>query len=340
MPLELDYPVPESNFRGGLVSLDLPEMVDQRLRPGKTSEMYDVRGNLLTVRLDTQSSNDFVVGATPGKGGIISTISVFSKLAVADIMQNDFVDQPHPYVTISKKASLAERPLVEIVWRDCVAVTKTDTSLWRNRNIEGKKDIYGYHFEEEFEPWQQLPEPLLTPTTKALKGHDEMLTVDEARKLVDTQFNRGRWDEIVEKTGAVFEWAKAQAQRGNKKLLDLKFEVAIIDGEVVLIDEVLGPDSIRMCDQEGFEELRWTEDGPPTGDKEYLRKFLSDPKPKGLGWNHKTEPVPVIPRRVRYELAARYRNTFEAFTGQEAPNTPRDVRQLHRDIRRVVLASR
>jgi phosphoribosylaminoimidazole-succinocarboxamide synthase len=148
----------------------------------------------------------------------------------------------------------------------------------------------------------RLPEPIFTPTTKAAEGHDLPLTFDETVDLI----GRGLAERLRELTIALYErGAEIAAERGIL-VADTKFEFGFADGELILIDEVLTPDSSRFWPAEGYAPGR----SQPSFDKQVVRDWLD-----ASGWDHEPPP-PELPTEVVEGTAARYREAYELVTGE------------------------
>ena len=150
---------------------------------------------------------------------------------------------------------------------------------------------------------ERLPEPVFTPTTKAATGHDMPLSPAEAEELV----GKGLAERLKEITLSLYEFAAARALERGIILADTKFEFGFAGGELILIDEVLTPDSSRFWPADGFEPGH----GQPSFDKQYVRDWLD-----GSGWDHEPPP-PELPEDVIEQTASRYREAYERITGDE-----------------------
>ncbi|MGH2557287.1 MAG: phosphoribosylaminoimidazolesuccinocarboxamide synthase, partial [Actinomycetota bacterium] len=150
-----------------------------------------------------------------------------------------------------------------------------------------------------------LPEPIFTPATKAETGHDQNISLDEAAEIV----GRGLAEKLREVTLALYHFAAAHALARGIILADTKFEFGFADGELILCDEVLTPDSSRFWPADRYEPGR----AQPSFDKQYVRDWLDN-----SGWDHEP-PTPNLPAEVIEQTAARYREAYERVTGEPFP---------------------
>jgi phosphoribosylaminoimidazole-succinocarboxamide synthase len=149
---------------------------------------------------------------------------------------------------------------------------------------------------------ERIPEPIFTPTTKAVEGHDQPLTLNETAELV----GRGLAERLRELTIAVYELIAEEAERRGVIVADTKLEFGFADGELILIDEVGTPDSSRFWPADAYEPGR----PQPSFDKQYVRDWLDR-----SGWNHEP-PAPSLPDEVIEITGAKYREAFERITGE------------------------
>jgi phosphoribosylaminoimidazole-succinocarboxamide synthase len=265
---------------------------------GKVRDTYRKDGRLLLITTDRVSAFDRVLGLIPYKGQVLNQLSAWWFEKVADIVPNHVIAVPHPNVTLAWEA----KPLpVEVIVRGYITgVTKT--SLWTVYN-EGERKPYGIPLPDGLQKNDPLPEPLITPTTKAEKGeHDERLTQEQARALVPDY-----WDRVSRAAVAVFKRGQEVARKAGLILVDTKYEFGLVDGRVTLIDEVHTPDSSRYWIADTYQP--GTE--PENFDKEFLRKWFAAQGYRGDG-----EP-PQMPDEFIAQVAARYIAAYEKLTGKE-----------------------
>ncbi len=267
---------------------------------GKVRQMYRHGCLRVLVTTDRVSAFDRVLGAIPFKGQVLNQLSAWWFAQTADIVVNHFVESPDPNVTIAREAA----PLpVEVIVRGYITGV-TSTSLW-TLYAQGERRPYGIALPDGLRKNDPLPQPIITPTTKAIHGrHDERLTRDEIirRGLVETAL----WEQIEAAALALFDRGQQAARRAGLILVDTKYEFGLIDGRLALIDELHTPDSSRFwtaesygpgCDPEHF-------------DKEYLRLWFAERGYRGEG------VPPALPDDFAAEVAGRYIATYEHLTGQ------------------------
>ena len=285
-----------------LTDLDLP--LPHR-RAGKVRISYDLPDHRrLFITTDRLSAFDRLIAAVPGKGQVLNQLSLWWFETTRDIVPNHALFAPDPNVLVAREA----RPLpVEVIVRGHITGV-TPTSLW-SRYEAGQRVIDGHRLPDGLRKNSALPEPLITPTTKAREGgHDEPLTCDEvaARGLVAPAL----WARVQTIARQLFARGSEVARRGGLVLADTKYEFGLDrDGELLLIDEVHTPDSSRFWIAATAPERRQRGDEPESADKEIIRRALV-----AAGW-HGEGPPPELPAAVWVETARRYVQTYEMLTG-------------------------
>jgi len=296
-----------------LTALDLPWPFE-RTR-GKVREMFLLPPDRrLLVATDRLSAFDVVLTAIPFKGQVLNELSAFWFEQSQGMVPNHLLAVPDPNVSLVRECT----PLpVEVIVRGYITgITKT--SLW-TLYAAGERHVYGYHLPEGLRKNDLLPEPLITPTTKAGPGqHDERLTCSEVleRGLVDA----ATWDAVAAAALALFRGGQEVARRAGFLLVDTKYEFGRApDGTVMLIDEVHTPDSSRFWRAEEQARAQASGGEPENWDKEYVRLWYAAQGYRGDG------APPPIPEDVVVEMARRYVALYEGLTGrafQPAPVPP------------------
>jgi len=265
---------------------------------GKVRDSYRLPGRRVLVATDRISAFDRVIGAIPFKGQVLNQLSAWWFTQTADVVANHVIAVPDPNVTLAHEAI----PLpVEVVVRGYLTGV-TSTSLWTLYS-QGISKPYGLDLPPGLEKDCRLPEPVITPTTKAEKGaHDARLTSAEvvAHGLVDAAL----WAEVERVALALFARGTALAARAGLILVDTKYEFGLVDGRLTVIDEVHTPDSSRY-----WEAAAWPAEVREL-DKEYVRKWLKSVHYTGDG------PTPPLPEDVVVEAARRYITAYERLTGE------------------------
>ena len=283
---------------------------------GKVRDCYVHGGKRILITTDRVSAFDQVVGAIPYKGVILNQLSAWWESKLVDVVKSQMVAAPDPNVTIAREAQALP---VEIVVRGHITGS-TSTSLWTLYD-QGVARPYGLTLPAGLKKNDPLPEPVITPTTKAPAGaHDERLTGAEvvSRGLVNAEL----WAQVRRAALAVFRRGQELAANAGLVLVDTKYEFGLIDGELALIDEVHTPDCSRYWMRNDYEAKRGTDIEPDSWDKEYLRLWFAGQGYKGDG------PPPALTNDIAAELARRYMTVAErlmgsAFIPELAPALPR-----------------
>ncbi|HEY63951.1 MAG TPA: phosphoribosylaminoimidazolesuccinocarboxamide synthase [Caldilineae bacterium] len=285
-----------------LLRVDVPGL-GKRIE-GKVRDIYVVDGKRVLITTDRVSAFDRVLGAIPFKGQVLNQLSAWWFEQVKDIVPNHVISVPDPNVTIAREAE----PLsVEVIVRGYITGV-TSTSLWTLYS-QGVERPYGLDLPPGLRKNDPLPEPVITPTTKATGGaHDERLTSAEVveRGLVPADL----WEEIQQAALAIFKRGQEIARRAGLILVDTKYEFGLIDSQPALIDEIHTPDSSRYWVAESYEAVRGTDQEPENFDKEFLRLWFVRQGYRGEG-----EP-PKMPPEFIAQVAQRYIAAYERLTGE------------------------
>ena len=288
---ELVTAVPEALLRP-----DLPELGDRI--EGKVRDIYLRDGDRILITTDRVSAFDRVLGAIPFKGQVLNQLSAWWFEQTSDIVANHVKSIPDPNVTIGAEAAALP---VEVIVRGYITGV-TSTSLWTLYD-QGVERPYGLDLPPGLSKNDALPEPVITPTTKATGGaHDERLTSEEVVSfgLVEPDL----WLEVQKAALAVFRKGQEVAAAAGLILVDTKYEFGLIDGQLALIDEVHTPDSSRYWIAETYDS-----GDPQNYDKEFLRLWFVDQGYRGEG------SAPTMPAEFVATVAQRYIDAFERLTG-------------------------
>jgi phosphoribosylaminoimidazole-succinocarboxamide synthase len=273
-----------------------------RLPP--VGEADDEPGLRLLVATDRVSAFDRNLGLIPYRGQVLTQLAAWWFEQLADIVPHHLVDVPDPNVSVVRDAE----PLpVEIIVRGHITGV-TSTSLWTLYQA-GVERPYGLQLPAGLRKNDPLPQPVLTPTTKGEAGaHDERLTSAEvvSRGLVEPRL----WQHVEEVALQLFDRGRRLAREAGLVLVDTKYEMGLIDGELALIDEVHTPDSSRYWRLEGLEQAIDAAERPEHVDKEFLRYWFADQGYRGQD----DAPPPVMPDALRVAVAGRYIEVFERLT--------------------------
>jgi phosphoribosylaminoimidazole-succinocarboxamide synthase len=283
---------------------DLPEL-GERIE-GKVRDCY-VRDRRRTIVVtDRVSCFDVVVGTIPLKGQVLNQIAAWWFDKTKDVAVNHLLEVPDPNVSVVRECGLLP---VEFVFRGYLTGV-TSTSIWTAYE-RGERSYCGHRLPEGMSKHERLPEPLLTPTTKAPKGeHDELTSRAEiiARGLLSEEL----YDRAEALTSRLFRAGQEWAAGRGLILVDTKYELGLDErGDLVVIDEIHTPDSSRYWYRDTYEQAISQGRDPQPLDKEYVRRWLVQER----GYRGQGAP-PSLPDEVRCEAARRYIEAFERITGE------------------------
>lgn len=284
-----------------LSSVNLPGL-GPKVR-GKVRDIYRRDGQRILITTDRLSAFDRVLGLVPYKGQVLNQLSAFWFETTRHIVPNHVLSVPDPNVTIAREC----RPYpVEVIVRGYITGVTT-TSLWYHYE-RGARELYGLRLPDGLRKNDPLPQPLITPTTKAESGHDERLTREEiiARRLVPANV----WEQIEAAALALFAYGQEVARRAGLILVDTKYEFGEWGGQPMLIDEVHTPDSSRFWRMESYAERLAAGLEPENFDKEFIRLWYAERGYRGDG-----DPPPW-PSELAVQASLRYIRVYEMLTGQ------------------------
>jgi len=289
-----------------LIRIELPGV--ELYRRGKVRDIFELGDNLLMVASDRISAFDRVLGSgIPDKGKILTQLSSFwfdftrhfipNHLITTEV--EEFPEEVQPYRSLLEKRSMLVKRarLIEI---ECVVRGYLSGSGWREYQENGS--VCGIRLPAGLIKSAPLPEPIFTPATKATTGHDINLTLDQMVDLVGKELAK-RLQEVSIK---LYQETSLYARERGVIIADTKFEFGWWDDSVLLIDEVLTPDSSRFWPLEGYQPGG----DPPSLDKQYVRDYLEDIK-----WN-KEPPVPTLPPDVVEKTREKYLEVYRILTGR------------------------
>ncbi|MDQ7029496.1 MAG: phosphoribosylaminoimidazolesuccinocarboxamide synthase [Ardenticatenia bacterium] len=298
-------------------TVDVPELGSKV--QGKVRDIYHLGGQRVLITTDRVSAFDRVLGLIPFKGQVLNQLSAWWFRQTADIVGNHMLEVPDPNVMVVQEAQALP---VEVIVRGYITGV-TATSLWY-LYAQGERRPYGLPLPEGLRKNDPLPQPVITPTTKATGGaHDERLTRAEVieRGLVAPDV----WARVEEVALALFARGQEVARQAGLILVDTKYEFGLLNGELVLIDELHTPDSSRYWVAETY--TPGSDQDPEHFDKEYLRAWFAARGYRGDG------TPPTMPPEVVAQVAQRYIAAYERLTGHtfvpgEQPAGDRIVRAL------------
>ncbi|WP_337186323.1 phosphoribosylaminoimidazolesuccinocarboxamide synthase [Phenylobacterium sp.] len=284
---------------------------------GKVRDTYDLAdGRLILIASDRLSAFDRILAAIPYKGQVLTQTARYWFEKTADICPNHVLDYPDPNVVVGRRLTILP---VEIVVRDYLAGT-TGTSIL-SLYKQGRRSLYGHTLPDGLRDNVRLPQPIITPTSKAFDGgHDEPLTPDEilARGLLTAR----QWETVSAYALALFDRGRRLAAERGLILVDTKYEFGLdAEGRIVLADEIHTPDSSRYWIGETYPAKFAAGERPDSFDKDYVRSWVAarcDPY---------VDPIPAIPAELIDGASKVYVEAFETITGQtfQAPATGEPV---------------
>ena len=291
---------------GTLLTLDLPGI--RKVKSGKVREVFDLGDSLLFVATDRISAFDCVMpNGIPRKGEVLTQMSHFWFEQTAGFQPNHLLakaDDPLPTALQPFAAQLARRSMIvkksQPLAIECVVRGYLAGSGWNE--YKKHQTVCGIPLPAGLVESSELPEPIFTPATKAETGHDENISFEEAVKIVGA--------DIAEQARAaslrLYKFARDYARQRGIIIADTKFEFGLFDGKLILIDEVLTPDSSRFWPADQYAPGQ----GQPSYDKQFVRDYLLT-----LDWD-KTPPAPALPADVVAKTQAKYFEAYEKLTGK------------------------
>ncbi|MFP4588300.1 MAG: phosphoribosylaminoimidazolesuccinocarboxamide synthase [Desulfohalobiaceae bacterium] len=279
------------------------------LSRGKVRDIYEVdQDRLLIVTTDRMSAFDVVLpDPIPYKGAVLNQLTIFWMQRFQDLVQNHLLESdpqnyPQPlqkhFQELQGRSVLVSRAKPLPV--ECIVRGYLSGSGWKDYQSTGQ--LCGYSLPEGLRESDQLPAPLFTPSTKAEAGaHDENITLEEAQNTV----GRETMDKVQELSLRLYQQGCELAEDKGLIIADTKFEFGLKDNQILLIDEVLTPDSSRFWPRDRYQPGQ----AQPSFDKQYLRDWLSQ------NWDKTSEP-PRLPQEVIQETSNKYLQAYRLLTGQ------------------------
>ncbi len=283
-----------------LLELNIPELT--KVKSGKVREVFDMGEHLLFVASDRVSAFDVVLpNGIPRKGEVLTQISHFWFDKYADLVPNHRVADGLP----DHLAHLAPRSMVvkkaEPLNIECIVRGYITGSGWKEYKKNGT--VCDIPLPDDLLESAELEQPLFTPSTKADEGHDENISFEQAVEIE----GRETAEKVRDLSLQIYTEARNYARERGIIIADTKFEFGRIDGELILIDEVLTPDSSRFWPLDEYEPGR----GQHAFDKQYVRDYLET-----LDWD-KAPPGPELPAEIIEKSQARYLEAYQRLTGTE-----------------------
>ncbi len=279
------------------------------LQRGKVRDIYDLGDHLLMVASDRISAYDVVMpDPVPGKGRVLTQISLFWFDQMRDLVPNHVVSADvreypaacRPYADILRGRSMLVQKATPLSI-ECIVRGYISGSGWKSYQKTGR--VCGIALPRGLEESDRLPEPIFTPSTKAeLGSHDENIDFEEACRLV----GRSLAEKVRDLSLAIYRRGSEIAEARGIIIADTKFEFGLVGDRLLLIDEVLTPDSSRFWPQDAY-----APGGPQQSfDKQFLRDYLTR-----IGWDKKP-PAPKLPDDVIEGTRSRYQEAYSRLTGR------------------------
>src|SRR5881296_309878 len=291
-------------------SIDLPGI--KKLRSGKVREVFDLGETLLFVATDRISAFDVILpDPIPKKGAVLNQLSAFwfNRFGAVD---NHFVSSDFDYFPKQLRPfreQLAGRSMIvkktQPLAVECVVRGYLAGSGWKE--YRETQRVCGIKLPAGLNQASQLPEPIFTPATKAEEGHDENIDMKLCAQILGEEVA----DRVKTLSLEIYSRGRDHADQQGIIVADTKFEFGTVDGDLLLIDECLTPDSSRFWPKDQYAVGQ----SPPSFDKQFVRDYLET-----LDWD-KTPPAPRLPKDVIEKTSAKYLEAFRRLTGSELANT-------------------
>ena len=290
---------------GALLETEIPGLPAPHR--GKVRDVYDLGDSLLFVATDRISAFDCVMpNGIPDKGRILTAMSLFwfdyiswapNHLLCSEA--SDFPEILKPY-----EKDLAGRSMIvrkaKTIPLECIVRGYLTGSGWKEYQKCGT--VGGYKQRSGYQLSEKLDKALFTPSTKAEEGHDENITFEEAQDIVGEE----KAQSLADFSLRIYKDAMSHAEKCGIILADTKFEFGEVDGEIILIDEVLTPDSSRFWPKNEYVLGK----NPPSFDKQFVRDYL-----ESLDWD-KVPPAPALPEEVVFKTREKYLSALKAISGR------------------------
>jgi phosphoribosylaminoimidazole-succinocarboxamide synthase len=290
-----------------VLHLEIPGL--KKLRSGKVREIFDLGDRLLFVATDRISAFDCIMpNGIPHKGQVLTQISYFWFGQTESFQPNHLLSKPsdplpaqlQPFAAeLSGRSMLVKKAKPLAI--ECVVRGYLAGSGWKE--YRASQTVCGVKLPAGLKESSELPEPIFTPATKAETGHDENISFDRAAGIVGA--------DVAEKARAaslkIYNTARDYARKRGLIIADTKFEFGLFEGELILIDEVLTPDSSRFWPADQYQAGK----SQPSFDKQFVRDYLET-----LDWD-KNPPAPALPADVVARTESKYLEAYERLTGKK-----------------------
>jgi phosphoribosylaminoimidazole-succinocarboxamide synthase len=290
-----------------ILNLELPGI--KKLRSGKVRDIFDLGDALLLVASDRISAFDVIMpNGIPRKGEVLTQISHFWFEKFSALVPNHLLaraNDPLPKNLQPFADQLARRSMIvkkaKPLAIECIVRGYLSGSGWKE--YRNSQTVCGIKLPTGLTESAELPEPIFTPSTKAEAGHDENISFAQAQKIVGAELAQQAGDLSLK----IYKAGRDYARQRGIIIADTKFEFGLSDGKLILIDEVMTPDSSRFWPADQYAPGK----GQPSFDKQFVRDYLET-----LDWN-KTPPGPKLPDEVVAKTSAKYLEAYERLTGKK-----------------------
>jgi phosphoribosylaminoimidazole-succinocarboxamide synthase len=282
---------------------------------GKVRDNYILTDRRIIITTDRISAFDKVLGTIPFKGQVLNQLAAFWFDKTKSVVKNHMLDIPDPNVMVVKECQPVP---VEMVVRGYITGVTT-TSAWYNYQ-RGVRDFCGVRLPEGLHKDQKFDRPIITPTTKAGKGeHDRPISGEDAVK--EGLISKELFEQLSEVSLKLFDFGSRFVAKHGLILVDTKYEFGLLDGKLVLMDEIHTPDSSRFWFSDTYDELFAKGEEQRKLDKEYVRTWFANQGYMGDG------TPPKLTNEVMVEAAKRYIEAYEKITGSRFETTRENVLQ-------------
>jgi len=290
-----------------LLKIELPGL--KKVRSGKVREIFDLGDKLLFVASDRISAFDVIMpNGIPRKGEVLTQISHFWFEKFSSLVPNHLLAKANDSLPKNLQPfadKLARRSMIvkkaKPLAIECIVRGYLSGSGWKE--YKKSQTVCGIKLPGGLTESAELPEPIFTPSTKAEAGHDENISFEEAQKIVGAEIANQARDLSLK----IYKAGRDYARQRGIIIADTKFEFGMHDGKLILIDEVLTPDSSRFWPADQYAPGK----GQPSFDKQFVRDYLET-----LDWD-KTPPGPKLPDDVVAKTTAKYLEAYEKLTGKK-----------------------
>jgi phosphoribosylaminoimidazole-succinocarboxamide synthase len=290
-----------------VLQLDLPGI--KKVKSGKVREIFDLGDALLLVATDRISAFDVIMpNGIPRKGEVLTQISHFWFEKFSSLVPNHLLagaNDPLPQNLKPFADKVARRSMIvkkaKPLAIECIVRGYLSGSGWKE--YKKSQTVCGIKLPSGLTESAELPEPIFTPSTKAEAGHDENISFEQSEKIVGKELAAQARDLSLK----IYKAGRDYARQRGIIIADTKFEFGLFDGKLILIDEVLTPDSSRFWPADQYAPGK----GQPSFDKQFVRDYLET-----LDWD-KTPPGPQLPEDVVAKTSAKYVEAFERLTGKK-----------------------